>query len=189
MIKDVLAISATILILAVGTASAFWEVVLFGHTITKAQPAAPKPAAGERATVKVTGAVKAIDKDEQSVTLVDPPNGRLTLAVQAPRRLDGLKVGDPVVATYYEALVIDVRPAVAAQPGDRAAGPIESQVTLTVAAVDGKNGVLTIKGLEGTAETVKVRDPKILTGIKAGDLVQLTFTPALAVELDKPAGM
>ena len=180
MIKDVLAISATILILAVGTASAFWEVVLFGHTITKAQPAAPKPAAGERATVKVTGTVKAIDKDEQSVTLVDPPNGTLTLAVQDPRRLDGVKVGDPVVATYFM---------VTSEPGDSAARPIESQVTLTVAAVDGKNGVLTIKGLEGDAKTAKVQDPKILTGIKAGDLVQLTFTPALAVELDKPAGM
>ena len=179
MIKDVLAISATILILAVGTASAFWEVVLFGHTITKAQPAAPKPAAGERATVKVTGTVKAIDKDEQSVTLVDPPNGTLTLAVQDPRRLDGVKVGDPVVATYFM---------VTSEPGDSAARPIESQVTLTVAAVDGKNGVLTIKGLEGDAKTAKVQDPKILTGIKAGDLVQLTFTPALAVTLDKPAG-
>jgi len=179
MIKDVLAISATILILAVGTASAFWEVVLFGHTITKAQPAAPKPAAGERATVKVTGTVKAIDKDEQSVTLVDPPNGTLTLAVQDPRRLDGVKVGDPVVATYFM---------VTSEPGDSAARPIESQVTLTVAAVDGKNGVLTIKGLEGDAKTAKVQDPKILTGIKAGDLVQLTFTPALAVTLDTPAG-
>jgi len=179
MIKDVGAITATIVILVIGTGTALWEMVLFGHTITKAQPAASKLAARERAAVKVTGAVTAIDKNERSVTLVDPPNGTLTLAVPDPRRLDGVKVGDPVVATYYM---------VTSEPGDSAARPIESQVTLTVAAVDGKNGVLTIKGLEGDAETVKAQAPKILTGIKAGDLVQLTFTPALAVTLDTPAG-
>ena len=185
MLRDVLAITATIVILAVGTASAFWEVVLFGTTITGARTVAPKPAAKERVPAKVTGAVKAIDKQERTVTLVDPPGGTLTLAVQDPQKLDAMKVGDPVVATYYEALVIQVRPAGAARPGipaseamvtskqgDTAAGPIESQVTLTAAigAVDGKNGMLTIKGLDGDAETVK-----------AG--------AALAVSLEKPAGM
>ena len=191
MVKDVLAITATIVILAVGTASAFWEVVLFGTTITGARTVAPKPAAKERVPAKVTGAVKAIDKQERTVTLVDAPGGTLTLAVQDPQELDAMKVGDPVVATYYEALVIQVRPAGAARPGIPAVGPIESQVTLTAAirAVDGKNGMLTITGLDGDAETVKVRDPEILTGIKAGDLVQLTLTPALAVTLEKPAGM
>lgn len=192
MVKDVLAITATIVILAVGTASAFWEVVFFGHTITGARTVAPKPeATKERAAAKTTGTVKAIDKEERTVTLVDSPGGTLTLAVQDPQTLDAARVGDLVVATYYEALVVQVRPAGAAKPGDMAAGPIESQVTLTaaVAAVDGKNGMLTIKGLEGDAETVKVGDPKILTGIKAGDLVQLTFTPALAVALEKRAGM
>jgi hypothetical protein len=41
MVKDVLAITATIVILAVATASAFWEVVLLWHTITGARAVAP----------------------------------------------------------------------------------------------------------------------------------------------------
>src|SRR5437016_3933530 len=34
----------------------------------------------------------------------------------------------------------------------------------------------------------KARNPNMLPGVKAGDLVQLTYTRALAVALDKPAG-
>jgi len=33
---------------------------------------------------------------------------------------------------------------------------------------------------------VKARDPNMLAGVKAGDLVQLTYTRAFAVALDKP---
>jgi len=149
MVKDVLSMTATIVILAVGTASAFWDVVLFGHRIIGAQTVAPKPAAKERAAAQVTGTVQAIDKEDRTVTLVGQPGGTLALPVQDPQKLDAVKVGDPVVATYYEAL------------------------TAAITAVNGKNGVLTIKGLDGEAET----------------LVQLTFTPAPAAALEKPAGM
>jgi len=128
MLRDVLAITVTIVILAVGTAVAFRNVVLFGQTITEPQIVAPKPAA------------------KRTVTLVDRLRGTLTLPVQDPQKLADVKIGDPVVAT--------------SKPEDIAASPVESQVTLTVAivAVDGTNGMLTIKDPEGDAETVKVQD-------------------------------
>jgi hypothetical protein len=44
---------------------------------------------------------------------------------------------------------------------------------------------VTIKGPEGNTETVKARDPKNLEGVKEGDLVELTYTRALAIALDK----
>ena len=115
MLRDVLAITATIVILAVGTAFAFWNGVLFGQTITAPKSVAPKPAA------------------KRTVTLVDRLRGTLTLPVQDPQKLADVKIGDPVVAT--------------SKPEDIAASPVESQVTLTVAivAVDGTNGMLTIK--------------------------------------------
>lgn len=128
MLRDVLAITATIVILAVGTAFAFRDGVLFGQTITGPPIVAPKPAA------------------KRTVTLVDRLRGTLTLPVQDPQKLADVKIGDPVVAT--------------SKPEDIAASPVESQVTLTVAivAVDGTNGMLTIKDPEGDAETVKVQD-------------------------------
>ena len=128
MLRDVLAMTVTIVILAVGTAVAFRNVVLIGQTITEPQIVAPKPAA------------------KRTVTLVDRLRGTLTLPVQDPQKLADVKIGDPVVAT--------------SKPEDIAASPVESQVTLTVAivAVDGTNGMLTIKDPEGDAETVKVQD-------------------------------
>ena len=46
---------------------------------------------------------------------------------------------------------------------------------------------MTIKGPQGHEETIKVKDPKNLEGVKAGDMVELTYAQALAVSLDKPA--
>ena len=139
MVRDVLAITATIVILAVGTAFAFRDGVLFGQTITGPPIVAPKPAAKERPAARVSGGVKAIDKEERTVTLVDRLRGTLTLPVQDPQKLADVTIGDPVVAT--------------SKPEDIAASPVESQVTLTVAivAVDGTNGMLTIKDPEGDA--------------------------------------
>jgi hypothetical protein len=39
----------------------------------------------------------------------------------------------------------------------------------------------------GNSETFKIRDPKNAEGVKVGDLVDVTYTQALAVALDKPA--
>src|SRR5436309_14373828 len=80
MLRDVLAITATIVILAVGTAFAFWNGVLFGQTITAPKSVAPKPAA------------------KRTVTLVDRLRGKLTLPVQYPQKPADVKNGYPVVA-------------------------------------------------------------------------------------------
>jgi len=203
MVKDILGITAAIVTLTVGIAFTFWAVPRPPPTIAAAQTAGVKPAVGEIAAVTVHGAVKAINKDKRTVTLVGPQGGTLTLTVQDPQKLEALKVGDSVVATYYEALVIQVRPAreakpgvsvtdatVTTKPGEIPAGAVESQVTVTAAisAVDAQKGTLMITSLQDDAETVKARNPNMLAGVKAGDLVQLTYTRALAVALDKPAG-
>ena len=193
MPKDALAMAMVIVILAIGTASAFWDVVLFGQSVT-GPPAAPaKPAVTERAAAKVTGSVTAIDTQQRTVTLVAPPGGTLSLTVLEPQRLDAVRIGDQVVATYYEALIVQLQPARAATPATPAlitGGPAEPQVTLTAAIVDldERNGTLTIKDFGGEAERVRVRDRQMLTGIKVGDLVHVTVTPALVVSLE-PAGI
>jgi len=201
MVKDILAVAVTIGTLAIGTISIFWGVPWLQPGVAKAQSA--KPAVAEVEAVKVHGTIKAIDKDKRTVTLMGPRGGTLTLSVRDPQKLDAVKVGDPVVATYYEALVIQVRPAGSAtpgvsvtdtratsKPGENPAGAVESEVTVTasVASVDATKGTVTIKGLQGDTETVKARDPKMLTGVKSGDLVQLTYRRAFAVALDRPAG-
>jgi Cu/Ag efflux protein CusF len=170
-------------------------------------PAAPaakaesKPAIGEARQLTVRGTISAIDKDNRTVTLKGPKGRTVTIEVADPAKLDALKVGDPVVGTYVEALAIEVKKAgssapgasmeerrVGSKPGENPAGAIGRQVTVTatITAVNTKAPSVTIKGPKGNVETVKVKDAKNLANVKAGDLVEITYTQALAVALDKP---
>ena len=63
----------------------------------------------------------------------------------------------------------------------------EISATVTVVSVDKKANTVTVKGPAGNTEVVKARDPKNLEKLKAGDLIELTYTQALAISLDKPA--
>jgi len=158
------------------------------------------PKVGEARLVTVRGTVEAIDKDKQTVTLKGPKQ-TLTVKVRDPQKLDAIKVGDPVIGKYYESLMIELKkpgegtPGVSSEkatatskPGEVPAGAIAQQVTVTatIVAVDKKAGTVTIKGPEGNTVTVKARDPKNLEKVKAGDNVDITYTEALAISLDKP---
>jgi ribosomal protein S17/Cu/Ag efflux protein CusF len=164
-------------------------------------PEAAKPMVQEAAVVTLRGTVEAIDKEKQTVTLKGPKR-TLVVQVQDPKKLDAIKVGDPVVGKYYEALALEVKkpgtatPGVTAQqgmasskPGATPAGAVGEQITVTVTIVeiDKKAGTVTVKGPEGRTETIKARDPKNLDAVKVGDLVEITYTRALAIALDKPA--
>jgi hypothetical protein len=59
-------------------------------------------------------------------------------------------------------------------------------VTGTISAIDKKAKTVTLKGPSGETETLKVEDPKNLAAVKVGDMVDITYTQALAVSLDKP---
>jgi hypothetical protein len=169
--------------------------------VAQAKPQASKPKAGEVSVVTVRGTVEAIDKEKQTVTLKGPKRS-LTLQVRDPKKLEQIKVGDPVVGKYYEALAFEVKkagtaaPGVSAQqgmatskPGETPAGVVGQQVsvTATIVAIDKAARTVTIKGPDGATETVKARDPRNLETVQAGDLVEITYTRALAIALDKPA--
>jgi ribosomal protein S17 len=164
-------------------------------------PEAAKPKAQTAAVVTLRGTVEAIDKEKQTVTLKGPKR-TLVVQVQDPKKLDAIKVGDPVVGKYYEALAFEVKKAGTATPGMTAqqgvasskpsetpAGAVGQQVTVTVTIteIDKKAGTVTVKGPEGGTETIKARDPKNLDAVKVGDLVEITYTRALAIALDKSA--
>jgi Cu/Ag efflux protein CusF len=172
-------------------------------TLAQAPPTSEKkPAVGEAKVVKVHGTVSAVDKENRTITLKGPKGRTITLDVQDPSKLEVVKVGDPVVAAYVEAVAVQVKKAGAAtpgmsvqesrvgsKPGETPAGAIGREVTVvgTITAVDQKAQTVTIKGPRGNEETVKVKDPKNMQGVKAGDMVEITYAQALAVSLDKSA--
>jgi ribosome maturation factor RimP len=163
------------------------------------QTSAPKVKEARLLTVR--GTVEAIDKEKQTVTLKGPKRS-LIVHVRDPKKLEAIKVGDPVIGKYYESVMIEVKkpgestPGVTAQqgvatskPGETPAGAIGQQITVTatIVGIDKKAQTATIKGPEGNTVTVKARDPKNLDKVKVGDNVEITYTEALAISLDKPA--
>jgi Cu/Ag efflux protein CusF len=163
------------------------------------QQGTPKVVDAKLLTVR--GTVEAIDKDKQTITLKGP-NRSLTLRVRDASKLDAIKVGDPVIGKYYEAVIIEVKKpgesmqsttaqqaVVSSKPGETPAGAVAQQMTVTasIVAIDKKAQTATIKGPEGNTVTVKARDPKNLDKIKVGDNVEITYTEALAISLDKSA--
>jgi ribosomal protein S17 len=170
--------------------------------VAQAKPGdAANPKMVKAAVVTVRGTVEAVDTENKTVTLKGPKRS-LTLEVKDPKKLEAIKVGDPVVAKYYEALAIEVKkpgeatPGVSTQqamatskPGETPAGVVGHQVTATVTVVEVNKTAhtVTVKGPDGSTETIKAQDPKNLEHVKAGDLVEMTYTRALAISLDKRA--
>ena len=158
--------------------------------------------ASEVRTVTVRGTVAAVDKENRTVTLKGPQGNTLTLDVEDPQKLDVIKVGDPVVVKYTEAVAYQIKKPgtatpgvttketqVSSKPGETPAGAVGGEVTVTgtITAIDKKANTVTLKGPQGNSATFKARDPKNLELVKVGDLVEITYTKALAVSLDKSA--
>lgn len=59
-------------------------------------------------------------------------------------------------------------------------------MTATIEAIGQVNGTVTLKGPQGNSRTIKARDPKNLQRVHVGDLVDLTFTEAVAVRRPSP---
>jgi Cu/Ag efflux protein CusF len=160
-----------------------------------------KPSTSEARTVTLRGTIEAVDKANKTITIKGERGRTLTLAVKDPQKLEAVKVGDPVIARYYESIMIQVhkpgeatpgatsqQAVVSTKPGETPGAAIGQEVTVTatVTAIDTKAGTVTVKGPQGGERTVKARDPKNLAKIKVGDLVEITYTEALAIALDKP---
>ena len=70
-------------------------------------------------------------------------------------------------------------------PGDKPGGTIAAQMTAVVSidAIDAKTPAVTIKNAQGHKMSFKVENAKNLEGYKVGDMVEITYTQALAVSV------
>ena len=150
--------------------------------------------------VKVTATVEAIDLTNRVVTLKGPKGNVFDLKVgEQAKNLPQVKVGDQVVAQYYESIVVQLakpgapggttasQAAESAKAGQMPGGAVASRVTVTATIVDisPKKTYVTLKGPEGKTMDVKVKDPKNLEGVKAGDQIEITYIEALAISVEK----
>jgi Cu/Ag efflux protein CusF len=172
--------------------------------------AADKPAsegqleARERAvTVNATAEVMAIDLAQRKVTLKGPDGNEVTVTVgEEVKRLAEIAQGDKVKVRYTTSFLVERREATDQEkqeplavvgvlgrgdPGEAPAGGkarIIKAVTKVVT-LDQVNKSITVQGPLGGLLTAPVRDPKVLTTLKIGDTLVLTYTEAVALSLEK----
>jgi predicted RecA/RadA family phage recombinase len=183
-------------------AIAMWTALSLGTAGLALAEEAAKPK-GEIANITtVTATVVAIDLKKRLVTLKGPKGNEFQVeADQRVKNLPQVKVGDKVDVGYYESIAWNVRKAgdgvsggssksgvATAPPGEKPAAAVGSQVTITarIEAIDPAGGTVTLTGPLGNSKTIKARDPKNLERVKVGDLVDITYTEALAVQV-RPA--
>jgi len=171
-----------------------------GAATPSAAPAAAPSGEAVIASTTVTATVTKIDQKTREVT-VKTEDGKESSFVAGPAVVNfaQMKVGDVITAKYAEALVYEVKKggtAVApettvaggaAAPGAMPAGAVAQQTTVTVliTAIDTKAPSVTFQGPGGKTKTIKVLHPEKLEGVKVGDTVQVTYTEALAITVDK----
>jgi hypothetical protein len=152
--------------------------------------------------VTATARVKAIDLQTRHVTLERDDGSEVTLQVDdTVRNLPQVKVGDVVKASYYESLAYEVKKPGTATPGatvaeqagrakvgeqPAGAGARVTTVVVTITGIDKAAGTVTVQGPTGQATPIKARDPRNLDRVAVGDLVEITYTEAVAVSVDKP---
>ena len=161
-------------------------------------PAAP-PVSGvvREGIVSATATVAAIDQDTRQVELRRADGSMIKFrAGENVRNLAQVKVGDEVTASYYESLVYEVK-----KPGEAALGSTVVETTqraklgempggvtarvnvinATIAAIDKPAGTVTLQGPSGDMTTIKARDPQKLDRVAVGDVVEITYTEAVAI--------
>ncbi len=152
--------------------------------------------------IQVTATVKKVDHAARRATLLLPEGREIELSVgPSAKNFSQVAVGDQVRATYYESLVFQVRkPGEAtpgttggtrvetAEPGARPGGVVLSTatVTTTVKAIDREKQTITLTLADGSTQTLPVQNPANLEKVKVGELLDISYSEALAIAVDKP---
>ena len=147
-------------------------------------------------TVIVTG----IDRSARTVTLQNADGEKKTMKVPPDvKAYDTLKVGDRIDIDYQESLALSIlppgsKPAMSERSGStrmgEAGGPAtmgrEMTISAEIISVDAAANKVTLKGPKGQIKTVTVADPQVqkkLPSLKPGQVVQLTYTEAVAASI------
>lgn len=166
--------------------------------------ATPTPPSGtlEQNTLTVSATVVSIDHAKRTAVLQGPDGDRFTVKVDpSVPGLEKVKAGDTVAATYYESVVYQVRRAGQAAPGVNVAAAGDTTapgqlpaaaagraitITSTIVGIDEKKGTVTLQPPDGGEPlVVKVQYPDRLRAVQKGDLVEVTYTEAIAIGVER----
>ena len=154
-------------------------------------------------TVEMQATVTAIDVATRMVTLKGDDGIETTMQVDnRARNLAQVKVGDIVKVAYVQALAwqlsksTKMEPTVKVEeaagrtePGEKPGGAAGRRITMTaqIEAIDTAAGTVTLKGPGGNSRTIKAKNPDNLKKVKVGDLIDISYTEAVAIKVEPAA--
>jgi ribosomal 50S subunit-recycling heat shock protein len=161
------------------------------------EPAAAAPAEVEEELVTVPVTVEDVDRKNRTLVVRTPDGDKVSVNVPPDvKGIEKVKKGDKLEIDYYRALAVSVLPPGSAAPPEQrsemqqtangAMGGRQVSGSAEVMSVNKKTHTMQIKGSNGKRQTLKVRDPdlqKKADALKPGDVIQLTYTEAVAVAL------
>ena len=182
---------------AIGILAAAWCIVWAPVVWTQTTQ---KPVTRTEMTT-ATATVLAIDQTKRMITLRDDKTGQEdTYAIGSEvKRFEEIKAGDKVKTSYYESVVLQVR-----KPGDPPLPPTtdtavtraksnlpaatvaaQDKMTVTVKAIDAAVPSITVATADGRIVTRKIEDKKNLASVKVGDQIDITYTRALLLSIER----
>jgi hypothetical protein len=164
-----------------------------------AVPIAQEPKSTKREVITTAGTVELIDRFTRALTLRTSSNTTQTVFVEPGLTLfDELRPGDRVTVRLSESVIVTVRPglkpsnpvdttasAPAADGSGKSAVVQQLKAAVTVESVDPKTSMIVYKAADNRRIARAVLDPKLLEGLKAGDVIEIIYTRERAVDLQR----
>ncbi len=153
--------------------------------------------------VTMQGTVSAINKETREITLMSKEGGLVTLtAGEEIERFDEIAVDDVLQFDYYTYIKAEFREPTAeelAEPlqmmaeGGKAPEGMDpaavigaiAKAVVTIEVINRPNMVVTVKGPNGNYVSIPVVDENLITELKIGEVLILTYAEAMAVSLEK----
>lgn len=163
------------------------------------KPQKPKEYEVMNQTVTDSARVSDVDYKNRKITLATDEGPVTILAGDEVTNLNSIKKGDNVLAEYKSALVYSIdksgkqkdstlsNDSWTSKPGDLPAAGVKTEVTTSVLVTDIDRNApsVTLKNENGEKETFKVAHPERLKDVDIGDLVNIKYSEAMAVRVEK----
>ena len=158
-----------------------------------------EPKSTVRESVSVSGTVEGTDRFTRTLTLRTSSSTTQTITVPPEVKLfDTLHTGDRITVRLSETVIVAVRPGLkpsvpvdttASATSRDASGKSEVlqqvKAVVTVESVDRSQNIVVYKTGDNQRMTRAVVDPRLLDGLKANDVVEITYTRERALDLKR----
>jgi hypothetical protein len=164
--------------------------------------ATPGPVTAASTQLSLQGKITALDAKTRAVSITGKDGGVLdVIAGPEVRNFSQLKVGDTVTLNYTGAVALELKPAGSAPvgvtktqqstvqiPGTKPGGSQSNTISIVteVAAVNPERNTIALRGPRGNTQIVAVVREDLrakLPKVKRGDLLNITYTEAVAVSI------